>query len=420
MSVSIIPLTILDNNIEFKKLADRILATQEDYHIYGVAGTGKSCFVEYLYKRFVDEGKRVVKTGSTGVAAVNISGSTIHSKMRLLENIENSLIEKKYSFLKDIDVLIIDEISMINFDTFCKIMGIITRVNHLIRIILVGDFYQLKPVKGDYAFKSLWWEIRGFQNYELTKPFRQSDPYLLNSLQSVRMGSNEGLEYINRNSSRDLFENGIYVVEDNKKRKLINKAIYNKLEGEAKDYSLSSDEKLIVRTMSNPNIEVNLELKIGCKVMTTANNIKNGYANGTRGIVVGLNDNSIIMKTLDGDIVEIIRHRYKVHKNELDIKYIYQFPVCLAYAFTIHKSQCATLGKYNLIISKTFADGQLYVALSRCKNISDVFIGELDDDKLRRTGSLKDSIKRRLLKPQDNSVSDEVKDFYSSIEPITL
>lgn len=379
----------------------------QGYNVFltGGAGVGKTyvinCFVEQ--SRYI--GKNVMLCAPTGIAALNIGGVTLHRQFRAPLGV---ILDYKYTRNEELirtDILIIDEISMCRIDLFDFICKNIADANSVrkslgfknIQIIMVGDFFQLPPVMREYeqrvlstyygydigvgfAFNSIYWNMLELNTIVLTESIRQQDEYFVNNLNNIRIGNKAYIDNIYKNSCKQYIDNAITLCGKNKEAQEINTNNLHKIDEQSMNYkAIISGDVVETDTLA----EINLELRTGARIMTLINN-KDTYANGMFGTVQGLYDGSIIVQMDNGIIVEMERFHWDIKRYELEetqehdfvikevnVGYIEQFPVKLAYAITIHKSQGQTYDKMN-ILPYCWDCGQLYVAISRCKKLENI------------------------------------------------
>jgi hypothetical protein len=397
--------------------------TNHSIFLTGRAGTGKTTLLKSITE---NTHKRYVILAPTGVAAINAEGSTIHSFFSLhpftfipfgdVNATGDKKIETTYSLsrniklnspkievIKNLDVLIIDEISMVRCDLLDAIDVVMRkyRNNQLpfggVQLFMIGDLYQLPPVvKEDeaqilkphypsfYFFESSALKRSGFLPIELDFVYRQSDEKFLEVLNDLRYGSlkpetehilNERL--IPHFSPNDE-EGYITLTTHVKKAETINLIKLNALEGKELVF------KAEISGDFNPNsypAEELLKVKINAQVMFIKNNKDHGYYNGKIGWIDAYDEesNQFLVRCGENELIwvgkeiwENIQYSFNAEKNEIGSNKkgdFSQFPLRLAWAITIHKSQGLTFDKAIIDAGSAFATGQVYVALSRCRTL---------------------------------------------------
>lgn len=376
--------------------------------VTGKAGTGKSTLITYL-KAILD--KNVVVVAPTGVAALNVKGATIHSFFQLPPRI---LVEDDIKQARDrrlyrgIDLLIIDEISMVRADVFDAIDQFL-RLNGRFRnrpfggvqLLVIGDLYQLAPVvssrerplleergyKTGYFFGAKVLEFCKPKVFELSLIFRQKDPSFTEMLNRIRIADSVHAIVANLNgkcSDKQEAKSVITLTCRNHSADSINATKLAQLPLKAHCYEGHASGKFNIDDEKLPSPQ-NLCLKVGAQVMFTKNDEQKRWVNGTLGIVNALEDELIQVQLLTGmrPTYDVQRAKWETFKYEYDSfeekikpvvsgRYI-QFPVMLAWAVTIHKSQGQTLDKVRIDLDAgAFAPGQVYVALSRCRSIDGI------------------------------------------------
>lgn len=391
--------------------------TNDHFFITGKAGTGKS----FLLNAFVNASqKKTLKVSPTGIAALNIGGSTIHTAFGF-DNLERLDVQdinsrniklssnKKY-VLREIDTLIIDEISMVRVDTFDKIdriLRVITENDLLFggkQIIAFGDLFQLPPIITDnkvemhlrriyggiYFFNSNAYRNGNFRFIELETNHRQNqDAEFFEILNRMREGniSNEDISLINkRNDGVDLeLKRIVRLFPKKADAESVNREELNRIPSRLYTYYASiiynRDNMQKINYYSNFPISPILTLKKGALVMMVNNDSDKRWVNGTLGIISNLSD-EMIKVTINDTEYEVHPHIFESKEatiNNGKIEYevvlrIQQYPIILGYAITIHKSQGQTYQKLACDITKCFAPGQAYVALSRCSTLGGIHL----------------------------------------------
>lgn len=402
---------------------DLIEHTNRSVFLTGKAGTGKTTFLNEFVKK---TRKKHIVVAPTGIAAINAGGVTIHSMFGLplrtflptTDRIDGSLgnniadlqqhfkyRKDKLKLLREVEVLIIDEVSMLRADVLDMMdfsLRFIRRNNQRfggVQMLFIGDLYQLPPVVRDehilkmfyqspFFFDSLAIKDIPLLTIELTKVYRQTDEEFLEILNAIRDGdvANIDFEHLNERFNPD-FNAGedsyIYLCSHNKLADDINQ---QKL-AEIKVSPATFEAKLFGEFKENqyPN-EQFLELKIGAQVMFIRNDIsgEKKYFNGKLGEISALDEKEIKV-ILEGNEREITvkREVWEQKKYSLDgeknikeevLGSFEQFPIKLAWAVTIHKSQGLTFDKVIIDAGKSFTAGQVYVALSRCRTLEGIVL----------------------------------------------
>lgn len=398
----------LDLNPQFKKGLHLIEETNKNVFITGKAGTGKSTLLEHF--RNITR-KKIVVLAPTGVAAVNVKGQTIHSFFRFKPDITPEKIKhkkiKKDNIFKKIETIVIDEISMVRADLLdCvdlflrKARGRLKKPFGGVQMVFIGDLYQLPPVvksqerelfkeyyKGSYFFNAKVFQQIDMEFVELEKIYRQKDDEFINILNSIRNGtiSDKEIEVLNKCVGKKFPSDEyspITLTTINKKAESINNLYLNKLS--SKIFTYKAKIKGEFDKNSYPTDEV-LYLAKGAQVMLLNNDGQGRWINGTIAKVVNIvkkSDfcDSIFVRLPANTIEEITPYRWEIfnfkYNKEKDIieseitGTFTQYPLKLAWAITIHKSQGKTFERVILDLSRgMFAPGQAYVALSRCVSL---------------------------------------------------
>lgn len=386
---------------EQKALAREIITTKNNYLITGNAGVGKSFVLNWLRQNIP-----MSVTASTGIAAIQIKGSTIHSFAGLgignqpARKIVDNLAEKAFRYndrtlsrLRDCQRLVIDEISMLDADMLDLLEQVLVLARECdqpfggVQMIFIGDFLQLPPVskKGaaKFAFNADSWNGADVEVRLLTKVFRQEDEHFSGILNKIRFGETDEEVY------QFLKERHKAVDPDPDHPPCI---LHTHNAGcEKKNLSelakLPGDEIILEATESSKHENFakqldkdclaprNLHLKIGARVMLLANyNLARGLANGSLGIVEWISREEIEVMFDNGEKCSILEHDYELIRGDEVVAARKQFPLRLAWAITIHKSQGMTLPKVEAHLAECFAMGQSYVALSRAKTAEGLFL----------------------------------------------
>ena len=400
----------MEFNGEFEKLFRLVERTAANVFLTGKAGTGKTTFLKYLRQH---SAKRMVVAAPTGVAAINAGGVTLHSLFQLPFEpfIPNSIRKEgnfrfsrnKLNIIRSLDLLVIDEISMVRADVLDAVDETLRRIRRChspfggVQLLLIGDLQQLPPVlksqeevllrdfyPTSYFFESLALKNAGFSTVELTKIYRQSDSVFVELLNKVRNNNANArdLALLNARYNPDFnpsaSEGYIRLTTHNAKANQVNENKLAELPGQTFSYTATVKDDF--PEWSYPT-EKELVLKKGAQVMFVKNDPspERAFFNGKIGIVSSLSSEHITVLFPDGGEVDAPRLVWNnVHYEMNDdtkaieekvIGSFSQFPLRLAWAITIHKSQGLTFDKVMLDANSAFAHGQVYVALSRCRSL---------------------------------------------------
>jgi len=405
IQVKRIDLSDLELTPEFQSALHLLENTGQHVYLTGKAGTGKSTLLRY----FVETTKKhLAVVAPTGIAAINVGGQTIHSFLRLpprfLEQSDVHTAGKNREVVEKLDALVIDEVSMVRADLM-DAMDWSLRLNrgnlHVpfggVQMFFFGDLYQLSPVV-DEAMRGLFeqrydspffFSAKVFQDislayWELTRIFRQSDGEFVSLLNRLRDGdcTANDLEGLNqRMIDQATLTNGesVTLTTTNRGAEEINQQRLSRLEKPEYEY-----QAVITGTFDEsayPTQET-LVLRRGAQVLLLRNDARKRWVNGTIGHVTALSPSSITV-SMDGKDYTLARERWEKIQYALDpetekierevIGTFEQYPIKLAWAMTIHKSQGQTLTDVVIDMEHgAFAHGQLYVALSRCTSLSGI------------------------------------------------
>lgn len=385
-----------------QKTALDILKLGHTAFLTGAAGTGKSYalreYISYLKKH----GVRFAVTASTGIASTHIGGMTIHAWSgiqirRRLTMYDLDEIEEKANLHKrwnETQVLVIDEVSMLHasFVDMLDKLGKHMRRNDKpfggLQVVFTGDFYQLPPVvRGDneyegtdvFAFQSkAWKEAKPVVCY-LTEQYRQEDDELSSVLNAIRTGEVEEEHYLILKEANRKPHKGdhIKLYTHNENVDEINRREFNALKGDVKAYEMVAKGKgaLLKSLKSNCLAEEMLELKKGAKVICIKNDLERRYVNGSMGVVVDFDrEGSPVVELASGKMVTMKADSWRIEEDGKVMAELSQIPLKLAWAITVHKSQGMTLDRAEIDLSRAFASGQGYVALSRLKTLQGLYL----------------------------------------------
>ncbi len=383
---------------------------QKTVFITGEAGTGKSTLVKFVIDGLTEKRLVVALTAFNGIAAVNVGGTTLCKWAGLGPfdlPVEDYLDRKSPENWKKTDVLIIDEISVISAEMFDKLEVLARKFRNNrkpfggMQLILMGDFFQLPPVpprgkKVDLCFKSKAWREYVKDYVVLKDVIRQQDAAFVHLLREVRMGcpSSKTCKTLNARLFKRVSDipkkNGVIptiiyshkmsVIEENNRQleMLPGEAVtYTSRGGPVCKFSGPKEYDFLVK---NCQAGASLTLKVDAQVMLVVNlDIDAGLVNGSRGVVVKLKEQKVKV-AFDNGITRYINEFTWTKQDDigLSIPYIYavhiQIPLMLAWAMTAHKSQGLTISNVAIDTSRTFADGQTYVCLSRATSLEGLYL----------------------------------------------
>lgn len=400
-----------------QKQALDILKTGQNVFLTGAAGSGKTYVLREYIKWLRAHGIEPAITASTGIAATHLNGTTIHSwcgvgiNDKLTEHDINKLARRSYlrSRIKNANVLIIDEVSMLHhfrLDLIDKVIRHI-RENPLapfggLQVVLSGDFFQLPPIsrKSNYeqdaklladdeaakfVYHSQIWQELNLVICYLSEQYRQGDEAYLEILNAIRAGqvsssmiallkTRFGAQIKGEECSTKLYTHNVDVDGENARE-------LSKLKGQVFEFEMSSrgpDALCAVLKKSCLAPEI-LRLKKSARVMFVKNNFEKGYVNGTIGVVSDCDDFGIEVETLGGRTISVPRESWLIEEDGRRKAEIIQYPLRLAWAITVHKSQGMSLDRAEIDLSNPFEKGMGYVALSRVRSLSGLSLKGLHD-----------------------------------------
>jgi hypothetical protein len=407
----------IERNEVFDLAFGFVTETSENIFLTGKAGTGKTTFLKYLKEHCA---KNIVVAAPTGVAAINAGGVTLHSLFQLpffpflptKQNKDELLGKMKFNkqrqqLLRKMELLVIDEISMVRADVMDAIDTILRSVrrNHSspfggVQLLCIGDLYQLPPVAqhqewqllqeyyaSPFFFDSLVIREQMPLLIELDKIFRQKQDSFVRLLNKVRNNAMDEDDYVDLHTRyfpgyRPAFEEKyITLTSHNNQADGINTRELDKLFGQAFTYKAEVSDDFPPHMFP---AEADLVLKEGAQVMFLKNdNLQKRYFNGKIGTVKYLENDSIIVEA-DGFEINVDKEtwentRYTLNKADGKLEQetlgsFTQFPLRLAWAITIHKSQGLTFEKVMIDAGAAFSSGQVYVALSRCTSLDGIVL----------------------------------------------
>ena len=403
----------MSKNPELELALQFIDKTDRNLFITGKAGTGKTTFLHQIKKKSL---KRMVIVAPTGVAAINAKGVTIHSFFQMpfgpilrnqianTSNQQRKFSKTKIDIIKSLDLVIIDEISMVRADLLDGIDQVLRRYKNRdkvfggVQVLMIGDLQQLAPVvrpnewsllkshyETVYFFSSKAYQQAKVVSIELKHIYRQKNEDFITILNEIRNDdlSEKSAKILNKrfkpNFSPSKEEGYITLTTHNNRANLINNSELNKVQGNSTFFRAEISGKFNENAF--PNAE-ELELKVGAQVMFIKNDssLEKRYYNGKIGIVTNISKTAVTVQCAnEGD--EIVTEKevwtninYSIHEETKALKEeivgsFTQIPLQLAWAITIHKSQGLTFERAIIDAEASFAHGQTYVALSRCTSL---------------------------------------------------
>lgn len=402
---------------EKQRLAIKFFEDGGNVFVSGGAGCGKSFLINFLKQNYTKFGLEVVAT--TGIAAVNIGGATIHSWSgiglgnmpieQILENIFSAKFAKIRKRIQQTKSLAIDEISMLSAQTLELLDEVFRNVRQSkkpmggLQILLFGDFLQLPPISQngnevDFCFNSSVWRDLEMKNVVMDEVFRQTDVDFIKILQNLRFGRidekakkllNERVVAQDQNSAI----RPTILTTHNLKVEQINHEYLKKIPSQEVTFeaNYSGTPAKIEFLKKNCLAYEKLRLKVGAQVMMIKNTFqKEGIINGSLGIVRDFSPKKSfpIVEFVGGKVITIAPEDWLLEKFDHETKSVIleagmsQIPLILAWAMTIHKSQGLTLDKISCDLSDVFSCGQAYVALSRARSLDGIFIRSINFNKI--------------------------------------
>ena len=388
-----------------QKTALDILKLGHNVFLTGPAGSGKT----YLLQQYIDYLKKhnigVAITASTGIAATQMNGQTIHSWSGM--GISDTFSEADFTKLKNrhyhaqrfkkTKVLIIDEVSMLHAHQLDIVNSICKKFKEPflpfggLQVILCGDFFQLPPItkfgeEARFVHQSEAWEEMSPKVCYLEEQHRQEDRQMLQILNDIRsqscdaktkslLSSRENKSIKNKITPTKLYTHNANV-------DVINNLELQKIAGEAEVFRMKTSgiEHLVNAVKKGCLAPETLVLKKGAVVMFVKNNFERGYVNGTLGTVIDFDMKSMpIVRTTTGKRIVAIPEKWSIEENDAPLATITQVPLRLAWAITVHKSQGMTLDAVEMDLSKSFEYGMGYVALSRVRTLAGIKLLGIND-----------------------------------------
>lgn len=408
---------IVERNDIFDLAFRFVTETQESIFLTGKAGTGKTTFLKYLKDNC---SKNIIVAAPTGVAAINAGGVTLHSLFQLpfhpflpTNSSRTELLSKirynkqRLQLLRKMELLVIDEVSMVRCDVMDAIDAILRSVrfqHHVpfggVQLLFIGDLFQLPPVAQNqewgilqeyypstFFFDSLVIKEQMPLLIELNKIYRQKEQGFVELLNKVRNNQlqQEDLQQLNERFIPGFHapsaEKYITLTSHNNQAELINRQQLQKINSSSFTYTAEINGEF---SENSYPADAELVLKEGAQVMFLKNDtVAKRYFNGKIGIVKSLDDAEIIV-TSDGEDIHVLKEiwensRYTLNRSDGKLEQevlgtFEQYPLRLAWAITIHKSQGLTFDKVMIDAGASFTSGQVYVALSRCTSIDGIVL----------------------------------------------
>lgn len=404
----------IELNEQFLKALQVMEETSRHLFLTGKAGTGKSTLLEYFRTHTQ---KKIVVLAPTGVAALNVKGQTIHSFFGFKPHVTLQSIKKVRadgeSLYRNVDAIVIDEVSMVRadlldcVDKFLRLNGKMRRRPFGgIQMIFIGDLYQLPPVvtarekeifrahyKSPYFFDAMVVEKLEMEFIELEKVYRQKDEAFISLLNAIRNNTvtDEDLAILNRRHHPELTTNPdqfyVWMTALNEEADRINADCLTALPAELHLYEGRLNGEFTPESLPT---QIALQVKEGAQVMLLNNDSSGRWVNGSIGKIARVEkeeeaDDVIMVELATGEMVgvtpykwEIIHYSFDKKRKRIDAEVVgslIQYPLRLAWAVTIHKSQGKTFDRVVIDLGRgAFATGQVYVALSRCTSLNGIIL----------------------------------------------
>ena len=409
-----------------------IMMNGSNVFLTGAPGAGKTFVLNQFITQSKQLGKRVAVTASTGIAASHLGGNTIHSwsGLGILDELSrddlkrlgaSDKLKKRYRMC---DILVIDEVSMLHGHRLDMVNQLAKQLRENdepfggLQVILVGDLFQLPPItRGsetvDFVHESHSWKELRLSICYLNEQHRQdNNDGLLIFLEAMRDESLDDDHY-------EIIKDRVSMVPDssivvtrlyshNVDVDTINEEHLMELPGRLRSYEMRSKGskakiEQLGKTLLVPDI---LQLKIGAEVMFVANNMAEGFANGTRGKIIGFDNDLPIVQTLHGKKITVEENTWSLSEDGKIRAEITQLPLRLAWAITIHKSQGMSLDGAEIDLSRSFTPGMGYVALSRVRSLDGLYIKGINNMAFR-------------LNPHIHSFDKTLRQFSAQLAAIT-
>ena len=431
-----------------------ILKMGHNAFVTGAAGSGKTHLLNEYIKYLREHGASIGITASTGIAATHMGGQTIHAwsglgiRDALTDYDLEAMEEKSYLWKRfaDAQVLIIDEVSMLHhfrLDLVEQVARFFKRNNKPfggMQVILCGDFFQLPPIsrKGEepaqFAYHAPSWKNLDLKICYLEEQHRQSDSEYLEVLNAIRDNTvSEPIldrlrgrymkKPVGETEPTKLYTHNVDVDGENERE-------LDKLPGEVFEYEMASKgkENIIATIKKGCLAPEMLRLKVGARVMMVKNSFEDKYANGTLGVVAECSGYGITVKLTGGRMITVKPATWKIEEDGKVKAEIAQYPLRLAWAITVHKSQGMSLDAAEVDLSQAFEKGMGYVALSRVRTLGGLSLKGMNKTALMvdeevlafdehfRTASREHA--EDLQKETSKEISNAHKNFIERIAPV--
>lgn len=396
----------------------------------GEPGAGKTYTLNLFIEEARMQGKEIAITASTGIAASHIDGQTIHSwsGLGIAETLSDNDIKRLMTkpFIKrkyqNADILIIDEVSMLHgyrldmIERMCRAMRSNDEPFGGLQVVLVGDMFQLPPVvRGEvaldqavFAHQSEAWQKANLCVCYLTEQHRQgADDELLDILRAMRSDTltDEHIDKLKSRVGHEANDDMTRLYTHNIDVDALNQTRLDQLTTEPKVFKMteSGNEYRIQALKKNVLAPEYLRLKVGAEVMFVANNPKQGFVNGTRGKVTEFRHGAPVVITTDDKEIEVDRHTWSAYDDlgRFVVAEVSQYPLRLAWAVTVHKSQGMSLDEAEIDLDKAFTPGMGYVALSRVRSLQGLYLSGIGGRALEMDPEIREFDKK--LKERSNN-----------------
>ena len=381
-------------------LALEIMLSGQSVLLTGPAGAGKTFVLNQFIKLAKHDGKHVSVTATTGLAATHLGGTTIHSwagigvQDDLPHGFAEHIAKGRREIIEKTDVLIIDEISMLHdfrldmVDEACRLVRKVDEPFGGIQLIMSGDFFQLPPINrgdsraGGFVVNSQVWQDLDPVICYLQEQHRQDDETLLEILNAIRAGDVRRHHAETLLARTEVFPDEFELLTElhtvNVDVDKLNAAKLEELEGDEITYSqvTTGSENYVESLQRSVLAPAALKVKKGALVMSVKNSAERKYVNGSLGTVIDFEPHTEypIVEFKNGKVVSMVPDTWELRDGDKKRASISQIPLRLAWAITVHKSQGMTLDAARIDLRKAFVEGMGYVALSRVKNLNNLYL----------------------------------------------